>query len=374
MDWTYPRPPDGEGDPGGLSVVLRRLADELGTPVPKGTRFGTSVPKGTRFLFDRRDMMEATREIESVAHGALLVGFQRGEKLDGERSVYDALADRGVEVTAFGAGRPADPSRVTWVELPLDVRPVENQWFLVIAEPEPLAFVSYELSEPDRFGTGGISDRVRSFAGFVTRDERVIDVLRRHLGDVARRALTSAEPAPAIMDAARDARTIVVATDDAPDGWSRGTLLGGIAIAKAVDADVILVDRSAESYLVDPYPYSEVLDGTRTLDRDDVVSLGRRHLADQMDEADKAGVRARAWLPRRPGPRGMTELVERQADRCVVVLPDVLTRPSLFDRIRGEVLSRWREVVPALIVVAGIGGELRLAANPRLGARVGMLA
>jgi hypothetical protein len=70
----------------------------------------------------------------------------------------------------------------------------------------------------------------------------------------------------------------------------------------------------------------------------------------------------------------MTELVERQADRCVVVLPDVLTRPSLFDRIRGEVLSRWREVVPALIVVAGIGGELRLAANPRLGARVGMLA
>jgi hypothetical protein len=152
MDWTYPRPTDGEGDPGGLSVVLRRLADELGTP----------VPKGTRFLFDGRDMMEATREIEFVAHGALLVGFQRGEKFDGERSVYDTLADRGVEVTAFGAGRPADPGRVTWVELPLDVRPVENQWFLVIVEPEPLAFVSY--SSRSRIGSGRAGSRTVSAA------------------------------------------------------------------------------------------------------------------------------------------------------------------------------------------------------------------
>jgi hypothetical protein len=355
MDWSYPRPVDGEGDPAGLGEVLERLAGDVGGP----------IPRGSRFLFDRREMMEATREIEFVAQGPLLVGFQRGEKLDGERSVYDTLADRGVHVTAFGAGRPANAGRETWIELPLDVRRLENQWFLVMTEPEPLAFVSYELSDADRFGRGGISDDIRSFAGFVTRDARVIESLRTHLEGVARRGRDAAEPPSHIVDVARDAGSIVVATDDAPDGWSRGTRCAGIALARAVDAEVILVDRSAESYLVDPYPYPDVIDGARTLGREEVISLGREHLARQIEEADGAGVRARAWLPRRPGARGMAELVARQADGCVVVLPDVVERPSLFERIRGEVLSRWREVLAVPILVASAGGELTLAGGTR---------
>jgi hypothetical protein len=350
MDWTYPRPRDAEGGPEGLSSVLRRLQDELGEP----------ALEGTRFLFDRREMMAATREIELVAEGSLLVGFQRADKFEHEQEVYEAIAARGVDVTAFGAGRPTDPGLVRWIQLPFDVKLLENQWFLIIAEPEPLAFVSYELSEADRFGMGGVSDQARSFAGFVTHDRRVIEALRRHLREIEEGGLATVEPASEVLSVARGARTILVATDDSPEGWSAGTRRWGIALARAIEADLILYDRSAESYLVDPYPYPEVLDGQSTLDRRDVVSLGRPHLAQQIDEAESAGVRARAWLPRRPGPKGMADLVAKTAVD-VVLLPESVTRPSLLERIRGEMLSRWKEALSTTILVSGADGELRLA-------------
>lgn len=352
MDWTYPRLQDEEGDPEDLDSVLQRLEHELGEP----------ALEGTRFLFDRREMMAATREIELAAEGSLLVGFQRAEKFEHERSVYEAIARRGVDITAFGADRPADTGSVRWIELPFDVRPVENQWFLITIEPEPLAFVSYELSTADRFGTGGVSDRARSFVGFVTRDRRVVEALQSWLRDVAEREGSGPTLSDDVVDAAHGAREILVATDDDRTGWSAETRRGGIALARALDADLLLYDRSAESYLVDPFPYPEVIDGERALDRDDVIALGRMYLARQMDEAERAGVRTRAWLPRRPGPKGMSDLVEHGRVE-VVVLPDGVTRPSLIDRIRGEVLSRWKEALAATILVAGSNGELALVAR-----------
>jgi len=36
-----------------------------------------------------------------------------------------------------------------------DVRRLGNQWFLVSSEPEPIAFVSWELGDPTLFGVGG---------------------------------------------------------------------------------------------------------------------------------------------------------------------------------------------------------------------------
>ncbi|MCE7883329.1 MAG: hypothetical protein DYH08_05590 [Actinobacteria bacterium ATB1] len=62
---------------------------------------------------------------------------------------------------------------------------------MIIDRPEPLVFVGYEVSEPELFGIGGISDVRKRFAGFVTEDQRVVDVLADHLLGVAGRAETA---------------------------------------------------------------------------------------------------------------------------------------------------------------------------------------
>jgi hypothetical protein len=103
-------------------------------------------------------MFAATREIEravSAPGTTLYVGFQRAEKLHGEASIYRHLTGQGVQVIAFGTGTPTQVPEVRWVRLPEDHGALANQWFLVTQTPEPIAFVGFEISPPDRIGVGG---------------------------------------------------------------------------------------------------------------------------------------------------------------------------------------------------------------------------
>ncbi len=353
MDWTYPRSETGAAGADGLEQLLARLAGEFtGPPL-----------SGTRFLYDDQEMMQATREIELAAAGELLVGFQRGEKLARERSTYLAIAARGVSVTAFGAGRPDEVEGVRWVEVPLDVRALETQWFLIVSAPEPLAFVAYDLSPVERFGIGGVSDPERRFAGFVSNDPRVIDALVRHLAGLARSGPGGSQPTPEIVRVVQGSSAILVATDDVSDGPSRGARMGAVGVAAAVGAQLVLYDRSAESYFVDPYPFPETPEGDRPLEEQELRSLGREYLAEQVREARGAGVEARAWLPRRPGPKGMAEFLTRYPVGAVV-LPDTMANPSLLDRVRRDVLERWVDVVRVPILLATSRGALRRAGEP----------
>jgi hypothetical protein len=143
----------------------------------------------TRLLYHARDMLAATREIEAAVRGAdttLFVGFQRAEKLDGEARTYRSLVAAGVRVTAFGTGEPGDLPGLDWVRLPEDQAAIQNQWLLVSEQPEPIAFVGFETSDPERFGRAGAGDGSRTFTGFVTGDRRLVRAVAEHLEIVAR--------------------------------------------------------------------------------------------------------------------------------------------------------------------------------------------
>ncbi len=178
MDWTYP-PTEPERRAQGIAEIADRLVRELDDP-----RLG-----GTRFTYDAREMLAATREIEATVEsgGSLWVGFQRAAKLELEKERYARLTSGSARVVAFGTGRPelSDDVRLRWVEVPATTDRLENQWFLVSTDPEPIAFVSWEVSGPERFGEGGISAADKRFVGFVTDDRRVIDALVAHLDAVA---------------------------------------------------------------------------------------------------------------------------------------------------------------------------------------------
>ena len=180
MDWH--RLGDGGSEAGrraGVLDLLRRAQRELG---------GGPVT-GTRLLYGARDMLAATREIEAAVRGAdttLFVGFQRAGKLDGEAGTYQDLVAAGARVVAFGTGEPARQTGVSWVRLPEDQAALQNQWLLVTEQPEPIAFVGFETSEPERFGRVEVTDPSRSFTGFVTGDRRLVRAIAEHLETISR--------------------------------------------------------------------------------------------------------------------------------------------------------------------------------------------
>ena len=348
MDWSYPDEYLQASDPAGVVTVLTRFAREAGDP----------PLRGTRFLSSGREMLSVTREIErSLGPGsALWVGFQRAAKLAGEARRYRELAARGVRVTAFGAGESplAADLGVRWVALPENRARIENHWFLVTEGAEPIAFAGYELSPPELFASGGVAQARRRFAGFASADPRLVERLLDHLRAVAAQAGVDG----AILAAAGGAGLLLAATDDGQEGAYARTWRAAVALAARAGARVLLYDRSAESYLVDPYPYADFMSGERLLSRQDVTSLGRHYLARQIDEAAAAGVEAVAWLPRRPGPEQMAEAAARFG-AGLAVLPAELETPALLDRVRGNTLERFRAALGMPIVLVTPDGTLR---------------
>ena len=180
MDWH--RLGDGDCEAGRQAAVLdllRRAQREL----------GGGPLTGTRFLYHVRDMLAATREIETAVRGhdtTLFVGFQRAGKLAGEAGTYRGLVAAGVRVTAFGTGEPPEPTGVRWVRLPEDQAALQNQWLLVAERPEPIAFVGFETSEPEHFGLAQVSHPSRRFTGFVSGDRRLVRAIAEHLEAIGR--------------------------------------------------------------------------------------------------------------------------------------------------------------------------------------------
>lgn len=178
MDWQR-RPTDDPNDPDGMGALLRRVQQDVGGP----------PLSGTVFLHDAREMLRSTREIEAVARGAastLYVGFQSARKLDRERAIYGDLIDRGTRVVAFGVGSPQDPpDGLLWTALPEDHAALENQWYLVMEEPEPVAFVGFETSPERLLSQGNAGDEGKRWEGFVTDDRRLVGALGAHLREVS---------------------------------------------------------------------------------------------------------------------------------------------------------------------------------------------
>jgi hypothetical protein len=350
VDW-HRGPGRGQDAAAGVAQLLARAQEELGGPL-----------LGAKFLYDARQMFAATREIEravSAPGTTLYVGFQRAEKLDGEARIYRNLTGQGVQVIAFGTGSPAEMAQVRWVRLPEDHGALANQWFLVTQTPEPIAFVGFETSPPDRIGEGGATDPSRTWAGFVTDDPRLVAAIASHLQALADRQAPLAPDAPVTAPSTM----LLVATDDGADPAYAVCRRAGLEVARREGAAVVLYDRSSESYLVDPYesgPWTSQNHGPagdRPLDLPDLLRLGRRYLAEQVTEGRALGLQVGAWLARGTGPAAMAAACERLGvDR--VVLPDKLARPSLRDRVLGRTLAGFQDRLSAKITLVNDQGAL----------------
>jgi hypothetical protein len=181
MDWQR-HPSDDAHDPTGLAALLRQAQDEAGSdPV-----------QGTRFLHDAGQMLQLSREIEASVSGVgatLWVGFQNVATFLKEFDVYRDLTRQGSTVHAFGEGAPqaaAELARFSWTGLPRRPHALENQWFLVTREPEPVAFVGFEISPEAVRGQGDATGPAKSWEGFVSSDDRLADLIIAHLEIVVR--------------------------------------------------------------------------------------------------------------------------------------------------------------------------------------------
>lgn len=365
MDWTYPA---GSGD-AGIFEIGRRLAEALGR-----------APDVTRFTYDPRDMLRATREIERSARGGrLIVGFQTADKLRVEADRYADLLSGGTNVTVWAIGpRPEHPglAGLDYRSIPPDTHRMQNQWFLLSDGPEPLAFVSYELGDPAIFGVGGAATPGKRFVGFVSDDPRVVDLLvRAALSPVASppapaQPATPRPPSAAALelaalterasrqgDSGAGSGSVVVAVGRGAD---RIAFLAAAAIARGEDREMVIVDRSAEGF-ASPYTDLRGDDAYRpSADRlfDAVLarSEGREAVADYLEAASAAGVKAGGWFPTRAGYGGMAEAARRFGGALFVLPPDA-ANPSLAERLRGMVPGQLRTGTGLPVIVAGTGAD-----------------
>jgi hypothetical protein len=336
MDWKLLAAERSEPDPYGLTAFLHRLEDELGA--------GDSLT-GFTFLNDAREMLAFSRNIEqtmlaSDARGPLYVGFQTAAKLEGETERYRHMFEHRVQTHGFGTGNPApDGSDVvsSWTSLPVHHAALENQWLLVTSDPEPIAFVGWEVSDRTVWGEGGISASGKVFVGFVSDEKRVVDAIIQHLETVrAGGGETLKSDVAQALSGFQPKRTMIV-VDDGKRPYLRRAF--EVALNGAFGgSNVYLFDLSAASYLVNPYPNDE--DEWRrphtsgTLRR----ALGRSYLADLIDELAVRGIEAEAVLPEGVGFKRLAESSDRLGVD-LVVLPEEFTRPALIDRLRGNSVS-----------------------------------
>ncbi len=347
MDWKLLAAERSEQDPYGLTAFLRRLEDELGA--------GGSLT-GFTFLNDAREMLTFSRNIEqtmlaSDASGPLYVGFQTAAKLEGETERYRHMFEHRVRTHGFGTGNPA-PGALdvvsSWDALPEHHAALENQWFLVTSDPDPVAFVGWEVSDRSIWGEGGITASGKAFVGFVSDEARVVDAVIEHLETVR---VGGGEPLKSNVTRAlsgfQPKRTMIV-VDDGRRPYLRRAF--DVALSGAFGpSKIYLFDLSAASYLVNPYPNNEEEwrrpHSSRMLRR----ALGRGYLADLIDELADRGIEAEAVLPEGVGFKRLAELSD-QLNVDLVVLPEEFTQPALIDRLRGNSVSSLGSPRARLIV------------------------
>jgi len=355
MDWTYPE----TNDEAGIFEIGRRLAIELGR-----------APDVTRFIYDSREMLLATREIERGAKGGrLLTGFQTAAKLEHEIARYEALMAAGTRITVLATGaKPSDPrlEPLDYRELQHSTRELPNQWVLASDDPDQLAFVSYEIGDPALFGVGGAAAAGKRFVGFVSDDPGVVALLITALDGVPRPIPKAAPPAPSPTTTSLIADVDKMAAPDVQAGPGavviavgrnddRRAFLTGAAIAKRDGRSIVLVDRSSEGF-TDPYMDLRGDDVNRPspnrLFNEDIARReGRGLLVNFLEAARLLGLEAGGWFPVKAGADGLAEAARRFGG-SIFVLPPEAAKPGLAERLRGMALDKLAAQLGAPVLVA----------------------
>jgi hypothetical protein len=316
---------------------------------------GDQPLRGTFFLNDAPEMLRATREIEQAAgelDTSLYVGFQDAARLDDEAEVYRRLASQ-TAVVAFGVGGPkTDVDGLTWVSVPHDRHALDNQWFLILTGEETLAFVGYETSPPRSYRKGPSHNDERTWEGFTSGDQRLVDHLLRRLD--RSRQLVDQPPGPRYL----------AVTDDGTDPRFSAVREAANAAARADCATLVLYDRTTESYLTNPYPSGpwsdegDALSPGYAMTPGRLDAIGRGYLADQVRAAGAAEVRAVGHLAVDRGATALRDAVRRYQP-AVVFLPAHLQDPSLLDRVRGNTLSALRRAIDGPIRLVSPDGTVQ---------------
>ncbi len=315
---------------------------------------GGEALRGTFFLRDAHEMLHATREIETAAReldATLYVGFQDAARLDDEADVYRQLT-REATVIAYGVGHPrTDIDALEWVSVPHDRHALDNQWFLILTGEETLAFVGYETSPARSYRKGPSQNEERTWEGFTSGDQRLIEHLVRRLERSRQLMRRPAGPVYLAM------------TDDGADPRYAAVRDAATVAARADGATVVLYDRTTESYLTNPYPSGPWSDDGDALSPGYAMtpgrldSIGRGYLAQQVRAAGEAEVRAVGHLAVDHGATALRDAVQRYAP-TVVFLPAHLQRPSLLDRVRGNTLPALRRAVDGPVRLVGADGTV----------------
>jgi len=356
MDWTYP---ENSGE-SGIFEIGRRLSEALGR-----------VPDVTRFLYDAREMLNTTREIEKAARGnRLFTGFQTSAKLEAEASRYVALLKADTKITVFAVGpKPSDKGLkgLKYRQVPPALRELANQWFLLTDGPEALAFISYEIGDSKRFGRGGAATRGKKFVGFVTDDKAVVRLLFKDLSRVPTVPPTTPPPPRRSSASVRSLVTALSRSQTTKEevepgnilvaigrGKDRKAFLRGAILARSKKRTLVLIDRGAEGFMG---PHGDLRgDDAFRPPRDGLIDdwmarrEGRNSLADYLEAARLAGIKAGGWFPTRTGGDGIREAT-RIFVGSVLMLPAEAAKPGLAERLRGMSTDQLKKTLPCKVVV-----------------------
>ncbi|MDE2938675.1 MAG: hypothetical protein OXR67_07110 [Chloroflexota bacterium] len=384
MEWAIIKEDLSHPDRNGVERFIERMERSLrngGTPI-----------EGFQFLNSPLEMLRFTREIEeeilaSPEGSDLYVGFQNSEKLEGERNRYRKILEAGVRTVGFGVGDAPDflaGTGAEWVSLPMDRHLLVNQWFLVSANPVPIAFVGWEISCDDQFGVGGVTQRGKGFEGFVTSDPRVITALVDYLDHLREGANKPDDevadpswelPSELKMDTEDDSVPVMMGRDHSDlrlnvpvrrilavtdlHGSAEFNRLRGwateLAIANA--SQLVLFEMSAASYLVNPYPEEDRRQWQRILTWRELLPLGRAPLARQLARIQARGIEAHAILPSTHGFKHLARWAEL-GDIDLILLPISLVRPGLLARLRGYSLVTLMEHTDRMVMVVAANGTM----------------
>ena len=307
--------------------------------------------EGFEFIHSTKKMLEITREIEdeikkSPQEVTLYVGFQNIDKLDKEISRYQDLRSMGIRINAFGINEASEKYSGAidhWTRIDESPSNVENQWFLVVENPSPIAFVGWEISD-DLFAKGKLSDPGKKFQGFVSSDIRVVRSLMQHLDSIQ---LSNSEGPNTAEEVARNigrgVEKIIIVTQDKSahesTEISESLINDAISICTELGAEAMLYDISAASYFVKPGPPGSGELTKMPLDQNTIRNIGRVHLASQMERFADKGITCKALLAPQHGLQTLMDVASKESAEIVIV-PRYFEYPKLLDRVVGNSLSQ----------------------------------
>ena len=124
------------------------------------------------------------------------------------------------------------------------------------------------------------------------------------------------------QDARVAGRSVIAVTTD--DDRFAPVRRAAIDIARREDADLILYDWDAAMALGNPLPSVWSADGTDSavpdrLDERELEAAGRDAIAQQVNEARRAGLHATAWLPSTHGPDALIQYARDHGATGIVI-------------------------------------------------------